>query len=313
MDMPSRYPMLLLSSFLATFVLSKVLLSVIGQSKVAIKPELLGTQAEKQGTPVIGGIAFCMGTLLASFLDPALLESGVVHPLLALLLFALIGFIDDRMKSRSSNGDGLSSLLKLALQCAAAMVMLLLLHNGNLLDTYVDIGPFGLELGVWYYGFACMYLLYFVNAVNITDGLDALAAGSAMPLLALLLLLAHRSGVSASPALSGSLLAFLVFNKKPAKYFMGDCGSHALGGYIAVSALLMGYEVVMFLAGGLFLVELATSLIQIISIRRFGRKVFTIAPLHHAYEQKGVAEGRIVSSFILVSWAFALLSLLISR
>jgi phospho-N-acetylmuramoyl-pentapeptide-transferase len=134
-----------------------------------------------------------------------------------------------------------------------------------------------------------------------------------MPLLALLLLLAHRSGISASPALSGSLLAFLVFNKKPAKYFMGDCGSHALGGYIAVSALLMGYEVVMFLAGGLFLVELATSLIQIISIRRFGRKVFTIAPLHHAYEQKGVAEGRIVSSFILVSWAFALLSLLISR
>jgi phospho-N-acetylmuramoyl-pentapeptide-transferase len=109
------------------------------------------------------------------------------------------------------------------------------------------------------------------------------------------------------------LLAFLFFNLPPARYFMGDCGSHALGAYIAMSALLMGSELVLFLASGLFLLELASSLIQIISIRRFGRKVFTIAPLHHAYELKGVKEGRIVVAFTLVSWLFAAVSLLISR
>ena len=311
--MQARYPILLVSAFVATFVLSKVLLSVAGRSNVAIKPELLGTQAKKQGTPVIGGIAFCLGTLLVTLLDPALMQEGVVFPLLGLLLFALIGLLDDRMKIRSNNGDGLSSLLKLALQISGSLVLLMLLDLQGLLDTRLDIGSFTLELGTAYYAFACMYVLYFVNAVNITDGLDALAAGSSMPLLVLLLLLARRSGIIASPALIGSLLAFLVFNRKPAKYFMGDCGSHALGAYIAVSALVMGCEAVLFFASGLFLVELATSLIQIISIRRFGRKVFTIAPLHHAYELKGVAEGRIVSFFTLTSWAFALCSLLISR
>ncbi len=296
-----------------TFVFSKVLLSAVGRSNVAIKPELQGTQAKKQGTPVIGGLAFCAGTLLVSLFDPACWQAHVFHPLLALVLFALIGLLDDRMKVRSNNGDGLSSLVKLGLQSAVAVMLVVLLARNGLLDTHLDIGPFGLELGVVYYGFACIYLLYFVNAVNITDGLDALAAGSSIPLLALLLALATKRDVTVSSALLGSLLAFLVFNKRPARYFMGDCGSHALGAYIAVSALSLQSEVVLFIASGLFLVELATSLIQIISIRRFGRKVFSIAPLHHAYEMKGVDEGRIVGFFTLASWSFALISLLISR
>ena len=311
--MLDRYTILLLSSFAATFVLSKVLLSVTGKSKVAIKPELLVTQAQKQGTPVLGGIAFCLGTLGISLFDPRLGEPGVVYPLLALLLFGLIGLLDDRMKLRSSNGDGLPSLLKLALQAQGAFLLVFLLEREKLIGTCLNVGAFGIELGFAYYVFACFYILYFVNAVNITDGLDALAAGSSLPLLMLLLLLGMRSNGMASSALLGSLLAFLLFNRKPAKYFMGDCGSHALGAYIAISALLMGFEVVIFLASGLFLVELATSLIQIISIRRFGRKVFTIAPLHHAYELKGVDEGRIVVFFTLASWAFAVGSLLISR
>ncbi|ADY13088.1 glycosyl transferase [Sphaerochaeta globosa] len=311
--MPDRYPILLFSSFVATFVLSKVLLSVTGKSKVAIKPELMATQAMKQGTPVLGGIAFCLGTLCISLFDPFLGEPGVAYPLIALLLFGLIGLLDDRMKLRSGNGDGLPSLFKLALQAQGALLLLILLGREALIDTRLEIGSFGIELSFAYYIFACFYILYFVNAVNITDGLDALAAGSSLPLLVLLLLLGNRSNGIASTALLGSLLAFLLFNRKPAKYFMGDCGSHALGAYIAISALLMRFEVVVFLASGLFLVELATSLIQIISIRRFGRKVFTIAPLHHAYELKGVAEGRIVTFFTLASWAFAFVSLLISR
>lgn len=311
--MSSRYPILLLSSFIATFVLSKVLLSVAGQSGVAIKPELLSTQRQKWGTPVIGGIAFCLGTLAVSVLDPSLGDASVSYPLLALLLFGCIGLLDDRLKRTSDNGDGLASLLKLALQTQGALLLLILLGRNALLDTRLAIGPYSIELGLSYYVFSLLYILYFVNAVNITDGLDALAAGSSLPLLLLLLCLGAQGGSTTSPALLGSLLAFLFFNRKPARYFMGDCGSHALGAYIAISALLLGSEVVVFFASGLFLVELATSLIQIIAIRRFGRKVFSIAPLHHAYELKGVAEGRIVTIFTLVSWTFASVSLLISR
>ncbi|MGH0052183.1 MAG: hypothetical protein ACQ5SW_02175, partial [Sphaerochaetaceae bacterium] len=181
------------------------------------------------------------------------------------------------------------------------------------LDTHVDLLFLQLDFGFIYYLFALLYILYFVNAVNITDGLDALAAGSSLPILLLILLLSQKQGGMASSALVGSLLAFLFFNLPPARYFMGDCGSHALGAYIAMSALLLGSELVLFLASGLFLLELASSLIQIISIRRFGRKVFSIAPLHHAYELKGVKEGYIVLSFTLVSWVFVVVSLLVSR
>ncbi|MBJ2357786.1 phospho-N-acetylmuramoyl-pentapeptide-transferase [Sphaerochaeta sp. S2] len=311
--MPDRLLLLFVLSFVVTFVISKVLLSFVKQSDIAVKPELRAFQKQKAGTPVLGGLAFTLGTLLVSLFDPSLSNPQVLFPLLALVIFAGIGFLDDHMKSKHSNGDGLPSVVKLLLQMQGALLLLILAKGQNLLITHIDLVVFQLDLGIGYYLFALLYILYFVNAVNITDGLDALAAGSSLPMLLLLVMLSLKTGSMASSALLGSLLAFLFFNLPPARYFMGDCGSHALGAYIAMSALLMGSELVLFLASGLFLLELASSLIQIISIRRFGRKVFTIAPLHHAYELKGVKEGRIVVAFTLVSWLFAAVSLLISR
>ncbi|NCC11880.1 MAG: hypothetical protein EOM32_00760 [Spirochaetia bacterium] len=311
--MPSRFSILLLASLLLTFVLSKVLLSLVGRSSVAIKPELRQVHASKQGTPVVGGVAFTLGTFAVTLSDPHLASPTVLYPLLGLMLFALVGFLDDRLKQTSSNGDGLPSLLKLALQVQAALLLLIILKQHGLIDTTLDLGFASLSLGPAYYLLALLYILYFVNAINITDGLDALAAGSSLPMLLLIILFSVQRSESTSPALLGSLLAFLWFNRRPAKYFMGDCGSHALGGYLAISGLLLKAEVALFVASGLFLVELASSLIQIISIRRFGKKVFTIAPLHHAYELKGVKENRIVISFILVSWLFGAASLLLSR
>jgi phospho-N-acetylmuramoyl-pentapeptide-transferase len=311
--MPDRLLLLFMLSFVATFVISKVLLFFVKKSDIAVKPELIAFQRQKAGTPVLGGLAFILGTLLISLFDPALADPQVLFPLFALVVFAGIGFLDDQMKSKHSNGDGLPSLVKLLLQMQGAVLLLVLANWQNLLDTRIDLMVFQLDLGIGYYVFALLYILYFVNAVNITDGLDALAAGSTFPMLLLLIMFSQRQGVPASSALLGSLFAFLFFNLPPARYFMGDCGSHALGAYIAMSALLMGCELAIFLASGLFLLELASSLIQIISIRRFGRKVFTIAPLHHAYELKGVKEGRIVLGFTFVSWLFAAVSLLISR
>lgn len=311
--MPDRLLLLLGCSFAVTFVLSKVLLSVVQVSRIAIKPELAATQAAKQGTPVIGGLAFSMGTLGVSVFDPMLGESGVLFPLAGLLLFGLVGFLGDKLKDHNENGDGLSSVFKLVLQAQAASILLILMTSYGVIDTSVAFGPFTLHLGKLYYVFALLYILYFVNAVNITDGLDALAGGSSLPLLMLLVILSFRHGSSTSTALLGSLLAFLYFNLRPARYFMGDCGSHGLGAYIALSAILLKTEVVVFFAGGLFLVELATSLIQIIAIRKFGRKVFVIAPLHHAYEMKGVKETKIVMVFTLASWLFSSFALMVFR
>lgn len=311
--MLERFAVVSIASFGLTVLFSLLLLKISSHTSVAIKPELMATQARKKGTPVVGGIAFCLGTLASSFLDKNFSRPIIWLPLLALVLFGLIGFIDDRMKTHTSNGDGLSSRLKLILQAGSAVILLLVMNRLSLLETTLRILRWKVELSLVYYLFAALYILYFVNAVNITDGLDALAAGSSLPLLLLILLLSERSSSFASPALFAALLAFLLFNKRPAKYFMGDCGSHAIGAFLAVSALLLKKELVLFFASGLFLVELGTSLIQIISIRRFGRKVFLIAPLHHAYEMKGVGEGRIVAAFTFASWVFATVSLLLNR
>ncbi len=296
-------------SFFLTFLISKVLLSVCTKSKVAIKPELARTHAAKQGTPVVGGLAFGIGFILTNLMLSDLRDYLVLLPMIALTLFLLVGFLDDLQKQKTKNGDGLSSKTKLLLQFSSAALIVFLAKQWSLLDSNVSFFRFSWDLGYLYPVFAVFYVLYFVNAVNITDGLDALASGASLPVLLLLVLLSQRFGT----AMIGSLLAFLYFNRSPAKYFMGDAGSHALGGYIGICALLINAEVVFVVASGLFLLELSSSLIQIVSIRGFQKKVFTIAPLHHAYELKGIKEEKIVASCIAASWLFASLALLLSK
>lgn len=304
----------LASAFILTSLISALLIRFAPMFQVSIKPELESVQSMKRGTPSVGGLAFVLGTTAITLFSPSRFDRGVILPLLGLVLYAAVGIVDDLAKARKDDSDGISSLTKLLLQGVVAVVLLVLLRRDNALNTSIKL-PFlqgsVLSLGGFYYLFALLYILYFVNAVNITDGLDALAAGSSLPLLILLALFSFRAKSLFSPALIGSILAFLLFNRKPARYFMGDCGSHALGGYIAVSALMLQAEVVLLVASGLFLMEFATSLIQIIAIRSTGRKVFSIAPLHHALELKGVAEQTIVGRFTLISWVFALLGFLL--
>lgn len=306
--------LILVLSFIVTYLISLAFITFAPMIKVAIKPELALTHKDKRDTPSIGGVAFTVGTTLVTLAFPTRFEPTVIIPLLALQLFAIIGLIDDLAKVHSSHGDGLSSPMKMVLQTLAASTLLGILILTKSIDTTLSV-PFlaqgGIQVGSWYGLFALVYILYFVNAVNITDGLDALAVGASFPLLLLLALFSLRAHLPFSPSLMGALGAFFLFNKKPAKYFMGDTGSHALGGYIAVSALMLKVEVVIMVASGLFLMELASSLIQIIAIRSTGRKVFLIAPLHHHYEQVGVSERTIVGRFTLVSWVCALLAFLL--
>jgi phospho-N-acetylmuramoyl-pentapeptide-transferase len=296
--------------FIATFVASRFLIFRKQVMQVAIKPELEKTQAGKKGTPTVGGLAFCFGTVvsLGCFQWKRGDYSSFVLTI-TLLLFALIGFLDDIIKTKSSIGDGLSSKVKVVLQMLCTVIVLLCMQYLGLLRTVVTLPILGIttDWGAFYPVCAFFYIMFFANAVNISDGLDGLAAGSSIPLLILVLLIsflgAIDSGVSLFlAAFLGSLLAFLWYNVKPAKYFMGDCGSQAIGSVIAVSALLVNVELFVLVASGIFLVEFATSLIQIISIRGTGKKVFSIAPLHHVFELKGMAETSIVGRYCIASW-----------
>ncbi len=290
-------------SFLITFALSKVLLFLYQGSGATTKEYLPNLHLKKVGTPMIGGIAFITGSAFATLFEKDFFSPTILYPVLALLAFGAIGFVDDLLKERRKRGDGFSSLGKLALQLLVSTVFVLAMP----LDTTLTFRSLSINLGSWYYPFAIIYIASFVNAVNITDGLDTLASLAAIPALLLLLATTHHF----SGSLLGALIAFVWFNFPPAKTFMGDSGSHALGGFIAISALLANGEILILFASGLFFLELFSSLLQIISIRGFGRKIFIIAPLHHAFEAAGFSEMKIVRTFVSISWAFAILSFVI--
>lgn len=286
-------------AFFSTSFLSLVVLKGKPKLIVKIKPELKDVQEKKAGTPSVGGIIFCVGTTVASIVTGA---SPVF--LLSMWVFALAGLWDDILKTHTWNGDGLDPKAKFSLQILCAVISVMALSLNGEIDTVL----FGRDWGWAYYCFAVLYLLFFVNAVNITDGLDGLAAlVTFLPLL--LLALIHQNKFLY--AFIGSLLAFLIFNIKPARYFMGDTGSHALGAVLAVSALAEKSEVLILVSCTPLVIELLSSLLQIISIRTWGKRIFTIAPLHHAFEKRGMAEGAIVAVYALCSLVVSLLAFFI--
>lgn len=317
----------LLVSWGITFFVGRRLIDVLKKNKaeVPIKPELMEEQAAKAGTPSMGGISFLFGITLAVLLLGDITNGYTWIPLVGMWLFGLVGLVDDLLKIKRKNSDGLKSGQKLAMQVLAAATILSLMAFACPLQETVITLPWNpaksIDIGGWYRLAALIYILYFVNAVNITDGLDGLAAGNAFPVVLMITVISVIFGYGiygdyiqpsvaaggmglavVGAAALGALLAFLWFNSKPAQMFMGDCGSHAIGAVIAIGALLLKVELVVLVASGVFLIEFATSFIQIIAIRLKGRKVFPIAPLHHVYEREGMSENKIVDRFRIVGY-----------
>ena len=270
----------------------------------------------KQGTPTMGGFIFIIPTLLAMLF--LYLRGSIVysHNLLVLIFvfvsYAILGGIDDYLKIKKKNNDGLSISTKFLLQMLIALVFFyIFMKNGG--EPTLAISFLHLEIPMgWAFGLFILFMLVgSSNAVNITDGLDGLAGGlSAISFLAFGIIAWNTTWMEGyqevgvfSFCLVGSLLGFLVFNTHPAKVFMGDLGSLALGGALATIAIITRHEISLALIGGIFIAETLSSLIQIIAIRKFHRKVFLRAPLHHHFEVLGWLETDIVKMF----WTIGLL------
>ncbi|MDD7202590.1 MAG: hypothetical protein SPF89_11560 [Sphaerochaetaceae bacterium] len=271
-----------LLGFCLTLAISFCLLHSKRKLVVRIKPELRDMQDSKSGTPTVGGIAFTFSITIVSLL----LRLSPVW-LLAMWLFAAIGFLDDMEKTHTRNGDGMKSVTKLLAQFLAAFLTVLMLGMNNLIETNFS-----------YSAFAAFFLVYMVNAVNISDGMDGLATLMALPALCMVAVIDRNPFLL---AFIGSLLGFLILNMKPAKYFMGDTGSHAIGAVLALAALVQHREGPVLVATIPFLVEFLSSFVQIVAIRLFGRKVFAIAPLHHDLQKHGLGERATVAVFSLAS------------
>lgn len=312
----------ILLAFGLAFVLSALLVPAFipmlrrmkfGQS---IREEGPQSHMAKTGTPTMGGIAYLLAILVsvvAASMYAEVLTAEIWVLLLVLIGFGLIGFLDDFIKVAFKRNLGLTSLQKLIGQIVIAIIAFFLLRTLGF-DTNIGI-PFTsweIDLSVIYVLFLIFWLVGFSNAVNLTDGLDGLVAGTASIAFAAFGWIAIQQdqlGVALFTfAVAGALLGFLIFNKFPAKVFMGDTGSLALGGALAMVSVLLKQELLLLLIGLVFVIETLSVILQVGSFKIRKKRIFKMSPIHHHFELSGWSEWKVV----LVFWFVALMAALIA-
>src|SRR5947208_10828795 len=273
--------------------------------------------AEKQGPPTMGGLLIVLAAALAfiplsDFTLPALTVFGTT------LACAGIGFLDDLLKLRHQRSLGLRGRWKIVLLIAiTAAVGLAAHHQGLSHEVYVPIADFAIPLGPLWYGLLFLIIGGATNGVNLTDGLDGLAAGTSIIALATLTAMAvtiyirshgphgriqNRLDIAfIGAALIGAAIGFLWFNAFPAEVFMGDTGAMALGGAIAAMAIMMKVELLLLFVGGIFAINAVSVILQCMSFRYRGRRIFLMAPIQHHFEMKAWSETKIMVRFWIVT------------
>lgn len=301
-------------ALILTVVLMPIFIPLLKRMKFgqSIREEGPESHMKKTGTPTMGGLVFLISIiitvlLVAWFAD--LLNAKVLILLLVLFGYGLIGFLDDFIKVVLKRNLGLTSLQKLIAQIIIAVISFLVL-NGIDFETGVTI-PFtdiALELSWLYVFFIVFWLVGFSNAVNLTDGLDGLVAGTASIAFAAFGVLAiyqDEIGIAIFTfSVTGGLLGFLIFNKYPAKVFMGDTGSLALGGALAMVSILLKQELLLLLIGLVFVIETASVILQVGSFKLRQKRIFKMSPIHHHFELSGWSEWKVV----IVFWSVGLIS-----
>ena len=287
----------------------------------------------KAGTPTMGGLLILACFILATLLWVPLKNPYLWPVLLVAASYGAIGAVDDWLKLKKRSSDGMSGRQKLLFQVVAAfLASLILIQLSPEVLRYGVALPFVkdtlLYLGIFYVPFAILVIVGASNAVNLTDGLDGLAIVPVMIVATCFALIAYLSGninfsnylqihyvpgtgdlATLCGALIGAGLGFLWFNAPPAKVFMGDTGSLALGGALGAVSVATRHELVLAIAGGLFVLETVSVILQVASFKLTGKRIFLMAPLHHHFEKKGWAESTIVIRFWIISVILALISL----
>lgn len=317
----AKAAMAMMIGFILSIIMGLIVIPLMKAWKCGQKVSLtLGERhLSKDGTPTLGGIIFIVPTILTLLIlwwrGSIEMTSNLIIVLFVFLAYASLGLADDLMKIIYKNNKGLSILFKLLMQTIIALVFFYIyIRNGGEPTIEISILNFNINLG-WTYGLFILFMLVGTsNAVNITDGLDGLAGGlSAIAFLAYGLMAWNTSWLVGYTEIAifcfvlvGALFGFLLYNTHPAKIFMGDTGSLALGGSLAAIAILTRHELSLAVIGGVFVVETLSSLIQIIAIRKFHKRVFKMAPLHHHFEQLGWAERDIVKLFWVIGLLLAM-------
>jgi len=301
-----------------------------------IRDDYLPEHNEKKGTPTMGGAMIILATILSSLFFADLKNIYVIVLIFTLLSFGCIGFIDDYKKVHKKNVNGIRGKTKIIFQVLFSIVAIVVVnmyvdsdyYSKNL--TFPFFRNLVLNIGIFYTLFRIFVIVGTSNAVNLTDGLDGLAIIPAIMVnfvfiifayiignvvLSKYLLYNYQYGIQEIcvflSSLIGASIGFLWYNVKPAKIFMGDMGSLAIGGTIGVSAVILKCEFLLAIAGGLFVIETLSDILQVFSfkITKGKKRLFKMAPLHHHFEKCGWSETQIVVRFWIISFIFVLLAI----
>lgn len=287
----------------------------------------------KKGIPVGGGILILLALLSGIVLFANLANPLLLLTLLTSLAFGVVGFLDDRIKVVRKNSRGLSGKQKFLIHLilGLSIALWIFLYPGYNSVLQFPLLDKGVDIGWLYIPFAALVITGTSNAVNLTDGLDGLAAGCIVPAGVAYGFLAYLALVPVSlsrvaevsfflqmgeltvfwAALMGGVMGFLVYNIYPARMFMGDTGAQALGAALGITAVLIKKEILLLLVGGVFVIEALSVILQVISFQVWGKRIWRMSPLHHHYELKGVAEPVITVYFWLIATFLACLGLVI--
>ncbi len=295
--------------FLIVIILGPIFIPMLARFKFGqtVRDEGPQSHLAKNGTPTMGGVMMIVAILITG-LTRAKISQGLIVGLICIVGFGFVGFLDDFIKIKMKRSLGLKAYQKIILQFALALYIAYYQYSASPSATQLVI-PFTnhiINLGIWYIPFMMIFIIGTVNAVNLTDGLDGLASGVTLIVSCFFVLFAvsiSNSDVAIlAAATAGACLGFLGFNSYPAKVFMGDTGSMALGGAVVAFATLTNSPLLIIIVGFIYLAEALSVMIQVTYFKLTnGKRIFKMAPLHHHFEQCGWPETRVVFVFWIVT------------
>ena len=303
--------LLLVAYFLTVLMLPRLIkyLHVLKFGQ-AIREEGPQSHMHKKGTPTMGGISFIIAIVIslivAMFLDSANIQYYILF-IYTTISFSIIGYIDDMLIVVKKINDGLAPRKKLMLQILFSVIfyMLVTFIYKDINYIHIPVFDYNLNISYLYIIFLVFWQTGFSNAVNLTDGLDGLATSVTIITTSTLALLAYKENnfpvLVFCLTIVGSLIGFLLFNRNPAKIFMGDTGSLALGGILAAISVILHKEVAFLFIGLVYILETLSVIIQVAYFKKTGKRIFKMSPLHHHFELSGYGEVKTVYIFVIIA------------
>lgn len=312
----THWPLIILTSFIIPVIALPFFIKYLKKHNVGqkIRQEGPNLHQHKMGTPTMGGVIVIL-TLVIVVLLLVPYNKYVLWSLITTVGFGLIGLVDDLIKYLKKRSLGLLTMQKLFLQVGFALIVAYCVQQSTDLGTEIYL-PFiksSIDLGIMFVPFVVLVMISSVNAVNLTDGLDGLASGLIIIAMLSFALIAHIQNLESmslfSLVIAFTSLGFLVYNFFPAKIFLGDVGSLALGGALASVAIFSKTELFLLIIGGVFMVETLSVILQVVSVKLRSKKIFNMSPIHHHFELCGWKEPKIIIRFWIAGIILAIIGI----